>query len=685
MGEWKHTNALINETSPYLLQHAHNPVDWYPWGETALQKSKSEDKPILLSIGYSACHWCHVMERESFEREDIAALMNESFINIKVDREERPDLDAIYMQAVMMLTGHGGWPMTVFLTPNLEPFFGGTYFPPEDRQSMIGFPRLLRSIAQAYRDRRDDLRLDADSIKSALQRGRRMPHSPGKLTTEILTEAASNLLLNFDEQNGGFGSAPKFPPAMALDFLMRSYWRTGTRRFLDAVILSLERMASGGIYDHLGGGFHRYAVDGRWRVPHFEKMLYDNALLSRAYLNGFLLTGCVLCRRTAEETLDYVLHEMTSPEGGFYSSQDADSEGEEGKFYTWDRREVQDLLGNDEAELFIRYFGITDEGELDGRNVLYIPRSASLVARLNNVSEERVRQVVERGRGLLSVARERRIKPHRDEKSLVSWNGMMLRSFAEAAQALDRDDYRAAAVRCAEFLISRCKKDEKLFHSYKDGRATISAFLDDYALSADGLLSLYEATFDTRWLHEANGLVSVMLRQFEDGLEPGFFMSSRDQEQPIYRPKELIDNATPSGNSAAAYVLLRLARFTGDDTWSAPVVRLLEAMSQALSQNPAAYANMLCALDLALHGSTEIAVVGNPQQESTKVLLRQVFRCYLPDKVVCCGLEPEPYPLKGKSQVSGIPTAYVCRYNVCDAPVTGKVQLELALQSPRRV
>jgi hypothetical protein len=678
MSEPQHTNALIHETSPYLLQHAHNLVDWHPWSEKALQKARQEDKPILLSIGYSACHWCHVMERESFENEKTAALMNEFFINIKVDREERPDLDAVYMQAVMMIAGNGGWPMTAFLTPDLEPFYGGTYFPPEDRHGMPGFPRVLQGIAQAYRERRTDIRRDAALVAAEMQKDSLVLHGQDELTTNTLDEAVSQLLLNFDEQNGGFGTAPKFPPAMTLDLLMRSYLRTGTRRFLDVTRQTLGSMACGGIYDQLGGGFHRYSVDARWQVPHFEKMLYDNALLSRIYLHGYLLTGEPLYRRIVEETLAYVMREMTSPEGGFYASQDADSEGEEGKFYTWERREVQDLLGGEGAELFCRYFGITDEGGSDGKNTLHIPRSASLVARLNNVGEEKLHQSIERGKKTLLAAREKRARPFRDEKILAFWNGLMLKSFAEAAQALDCAQYRTAAVRCAEFLLSRLKQDGRLRHSYKDGQARIGAFLDDYACVADGFLSLYEATFDPRWIREATELAAVLVDQFKDTGKPGFFMTSQEQESLVFRPKDWFDNATPSGNSAAAHALLRLARFTGDDAWTRPVMPLLQSLSRPMAQNPAAFSNLLCALDFALSGGIEIAIAGNPLDPSSGPLLREVFQRYLPNKVVACGLDEDPVLLKDRKQIADRPTAYVCRNHVCLAPVT--VASELAAQ-----
>jgi len=674
-------NKLIYETSPYLLQHAHNPVEWYPWGEEALARAKRENTPILLSIGYSACHWCHVMAHESFENEEIAAVMNENFVCIKVDREERPDLDTIYMTAVQMMTGRGGWPMTVFLTPDQVPFYGGTYFPPEDRHGMPGFRRILLGVAQAYRDRREDFHRAVYEMEGELRNSSNPDAAPGKLEHAILDSAVSGIIRNYDARFGGFGSAPKFPPSMALSFLMRSCRRTGEERLLEIVNNTLTKMACGGMYDQIGGGFHRYSVDAQWLVPHFEKMLYDNALLSRVYMDAWLLTRNDLYRTIAGETLDYVAREMMSPEGGFYSSQDADSEGKEGLFFLWRAEEIKTILGDSDGDLFCRYFGVTPEGNFEGKNILFVPRPAEVVARLNNVTEDRMQEVIRRGRHMLFQVRESRIKPGRDEKILTAWNGLMLRAFAEAANALDREDYRRIAVRNGEFLLARLRPDDGLRRSYKNGQARFRAYLEDYAFLADGLISLYEATFDARWLREAESLAEWMIRKFWDPQGKGFFFTPEDHEALIHRPREFYDNATPSGNSVAASVLLRLWRFSGEDKWSRYAVSTMETAAGMMQEHPSAFPYLLCALDSYLAESTEIAVVGDPGDSQTRELLNEIFHCYYPDKVVACGMNADIPLLQNRPPVDGLPTAYVCRNFACDLPVTAARDLGDRLKS----
>src|SRR5215468_3258885 len=479
--EPKYSNHLIYESSPYLQQHSHNPVDWYPWGEAAFTRAQREDKPILLSVGYRACHWCHVQMEESFEDEAIAQLMNDNFISVKVDREERPDLDTIYMNAVQMMTGSGGWPMTVFLTPDGKPFYGGTYFPPVDRYGMPGFPRVLISVAEAYRTRRDEIENSAEGMLGELKRLNRVAAPKagleGELSYEIADHAANHLLRTLDPVHGGFGNKPKFPPSMTLRFLLRQYHRTKDASALNAVELTLNKMALGGMYDQLGGGFHRYSVDEKWLVPHFEKMLYDNALLSRVYTEAFLATGNEFYKRVAVETLDYVAREMTDKEGGFYSTQDADSEGEEGKFFVWTPEEVVALLGEEDARLFNRYFDVSETGNFEGHSILHIDEGVDVIARLMRVSRERLIEAIERGKRILFEAREKRVKPYRDEKILTAWNGLMMRSFAEASRAFDREDYLEIAISNANFLLTRLRRDGRLLRTHKDGESKLNAYL----------------------------------------------------------------------------------------------------------------------------------------------------------------------------------------------------------------
>lgn len=679
MSEKRSTNALAQETSPYLLQHAHNPVEWYPWCEEALRRAREENKPTLLSIGYSACHWCHVMERESFEDEAIARLMNEHFVNIKVDREERPDLDAIYMNAVQLMTGRGGWPLTVFLTPEQVPFYGGTYFPPEDRHGLPGFARVLRSVSDAYREHGERIRRDAAKIAHEIGAATRIAGLRTELDSGLLDAAASGLAAHFDPRHGGFDGPPKFPPSMALDFLMRSYVRTANPHLLEIVEVTLQQMAAGGIRDHLGGGFHRYAVDAGWLVPHFEKMLYDNALLSRVYLEAFLLTGNGLYRRIAEETLDFVLREMTAPEGGFYSSQDADSEGEEGAFYTWRRAEVMALLGDDEGELFCRYFDVSAAGNFEGRNVLHTPRPAALVARWIGVAEERLDEAVARGRRILFEARLRRARPARDEKIVASWNGLMLKSFAQAGCALDRSDYLHAAVRNAEFLTTGLMSAGRLLRTFAAGKAKHPACLEDHAALADALLSLYEATFDLRWLHLAEELAATMLTRFRDPEGGGFYFTADDHEKLIQRPRDIFDNATPSGNSLALHVLLRLWHLTAEERWLEPASEIFEKLAGTAARHPAAFCHLLGALDFHLSGGLQITVAGDAQDSRTRELLRAVYGRYLPNRVIACGTAGEPRLLEGRPQIGDRPTAYVCTGRVCAAPATTAAELAARL------
>ncbi len=680
MTDNNHTNNLINETSPYLLQHAHNPVDWYPWGETALSKARAENKPILLSIGYSACHWCHVMEHESFENEAIAKLMNENFVNIKVDREERPDLDQIYMSAVQMMTGHGGWPMTMFLTPDGVPFYGGTYFPPEDRYSMPGFPRILSSVAEAYRSQQDQVASTATAMLGELRRVGLAEASRELLGTEILDGAFRRISSNYDRTNGGFGGAPKFPPAMNLEFFLRTWHRAGSAEALEMVEHTARKMAEGGMYDQLGGGFHRYSVDAKWLVPHFEKMLYDNALLSQLYLRLYQVTRNPDARRVAEETLDYVIREMTDADGGFYSSQDADSEGEEGKFFVWSRAEILKVLGESDGSLFCDFFNVTDRGNFEGENILNITSSPEDVATRHNVSAEKLHAVIAAGRQKLFELRERRIKPGRDEKVLTAWNGLMLASFAEASAILERSDYLSVAEANAHFLLSHLQKDGLLLRTYKDGEARLNAYLEDYACLIHGLISLYEATGNLTWLEAAVSLANKMIEQFWDETAGGFFFTGSSHEQLIVRSKEFMDNATPSGNSIATLSLLRLGRLIGNEDYRRRATAVLRLVADQIRRYPSAFGFALGALDFYLDSPLEVVIVGSPEP-SLHDLFRAVWQTYLPNRVIALCTRGQDraatlVPLFiGRNALAGQPTAFVCQANTCQTPVHTPEQL----------
>lgn len=673
MTDHKHTNNLINETSPYLLQHAHNPVDWYPWGEAALSRARAENKPILLSIGYSACHWCHVMEHESFENEDIASLMNENFVNIKVDREERPDLDQIYMNAVQMMTGHGGWPMTMFLTPEGVPFYGGTYFPPSDRYNMAGFPRILASVSEAYRSQPEQVASTASTMLGELRRVGLAETSRELLTTEVLDSAFRRIAANYDRTNGGFGGAPKFPPAMNLDFFLHTYHRTGSSEALEMVEHTARKMAEGGMYDQLGGGFHRYSVDAQWLAPHFEKMLYDNALLSRMYLHTYQVSKNPEARRVAEETLDYVVREMTDARGGFYSSQDADSEGEEGKFFVWSRQAVLDLLGERDGNLFCEYFDVTEGGNFEGQNILHITSSIEDVAVRNKISVEQLQATIKTGRQKLFELREQRVKPGRDEKVLTAWNGLMLASLAEASAILERSDYRSVAEANARFLLAHLQKDGLLLRSYKDGEAKLNAYLEDYACLIHGLISLYEATGELTWIESAVSLADKMIEQFWDESAGGFFFTGNRHEQLIVRTKEFMDNATPSGNSIATLSLLRLALLTGNEDYRRRATAVLRLSADQIRRYPSAFGFALSAVDFYLDSPLEVVIVGSPDPR-LDALLRAVWQTYLPNRVVAlCRKEHEQaealIPLfTGRNTLASQPTAFVCRANTCQKP-----------------
>ncbi len=687
--ESEFTNRLIHETSPYLRQHAHNPVDWYPWGQEALDKAKREDKPILLSIGYSACHWCHVMERESFENEAIAEVMNAHFVNIKVDREERPDLDTLYMNYVQMTTGSGGWPMTVFLTPDQIPFYGGTYFPPEDRSGRPGFGRLCLTLAEAYREKREEIEARGPEIVQSLAAMNTLPPGAGKVTAASLDLAFNQLAPRFDRTHGGFTGAPKFPGSMSLAFLLRHFSRAGRQEGRDFVALSLQKMARGGMYDQLGGGFHRYSVDERWLVPHFEKMLYDNALLSRLYLEAYQLDPQPLYARVVEEILDYVVREMQSPEGGFYSTQDADSEGHEGKFFIWTPKEIGEILGEEEGKVFCRYYDVTTQGNFEGANILNVPRPLEQVARELSLSPGELSRILSEGRQRLFREREKRIKPHRDEKILTGWNGMMAVSFVEASVVLQRADYLEVARRNARFLLKHLCRKGRIFRTHKDGVSKLRGYLDDYANLVEQLLALYQATGKREWLDEAVIYNDAMLEQFWNREQAAFFLTGKEHEKLVTPVRDVYDNATPAGSSVAVFNLLKLAILTGNMEYRSIAETNLESMHLPLTRYPNGFGYLLGAADFYLGPVKEIAVVGDLKSGETRRLLEVVHGRFLPNKVVAI-LDPNATDgagdlplLEGKTLVKGRPAAYVCENYTCKAPVTEPSQLELALnQNP---
>jgi uncharacterized protein YyaL (SSP411 family) len=680
-------NRLAHETSPYLLQHKDNPVDWHPWGDEALERARTEERPILLSIGYSACHWCHVMEHESFEDPQVAALMNEHFVNIKVDREERPDLDSIYMGAVQAMTGHGGWPMTVFLTPEGVPFYGGTYYPPEPRFGMPSFRQVLLGVAEAWNERRDAVQRSAGELRQALEQAA-AAHAPrGELGPEVLDRAFQDISARFDPVHGGFAGAPKFPQPMTLEVLLRHWRRTGSAEALRQTEQTLRRMAAGGIYDQLGGGFHRYSVDARWLVPHFEKMLYDNALLARVYLHAFQATGDPAYRRVVEETLAWAEREMLGPEGGFYSTLDADSEGEEGRFYVWSPEETDRHLGDGDGCLFRRFYGVTETGNFEGRSILHVEKPSAEAAVEMGVTEEHLERVLERGRRILHDVRAQRVWPGRDDKVITAWNAMMLHTFAEAARVLENPRYRAVAEANAGFLLRELRPDGALLRTWKDGWAKIGAFLEDHALLVDALLALYAATWDPRWVREARALADTILAEFWDEREGVFYDTARGAERLVVRPRDVFDNATPSGSSAATFALLRLAALTGEERYRRAAARSLEGMSGLLSRHPAAFGHLLSALDFHLAVPREAAFVGTPGEPRTDALLRVASSAYLPNLVVALARPGEEADaareiplLEGRTPVEGHPAAYVCERFACQLPVTDPAALAAQLE-----
>lgn len=688
-------NALADESSPYLLQHKNNPVDWYPWGEEAIQLSKAQDKPIFLSIGYSACHWCHVMEHESFENPELADYLNKHFISIKVDREERPDLDQIYMNAVQTMTGRGGWPMSVFLTPDLKPFYGGTYWPPTAGRGMPGFDQVLAAVNDAWQNRRDQALETADQLTIRLEQMTEVAGEQPQLDHSLIQQAAKQLEGEFDPTHGGFGAAPKFLHTMDMELLLR-VWKSDRRSaWIDMVRHTLDRMAAGGIYDHLGGGFARYSVDEHWLVPHFEKMLYDNALLAKLYTQLFAALPETdsfkqEAARIVRETLDYVLRDMTHPEGAFYSTEDADSlpaddpdgHAEEGLFYTWKPEEIRKVLGEEEADLFCRIYGVTPIGNFESRNILHLPKSIEAQATQLGMDASLLKNKLEKGRKKLFESRATRPRPGLDDKIITCWNGLMIDAMATASKVLEEPRYLIAAQKAADFMLTKMRDSSgKIRHTWRNGVAKIDGFLDDYAALANSLVSLYEATFDESYIDAAADLVDALLDKFTDSELGGFFYSEDAVGELIVRNKELTDNATPGGNSLAATVLLRLGSLLGENRYLNAADRTLQATATWMQKAPGAMGQMLCALDRQLGSSYEVILVG----EGTAELLSEIRRSFLP-RTVLAGTPNGSYQserfkpiLDGKVSLNSKPTLYLCEGNQCRSPIVGIEAIREAL------
>ncbi len=690
-------NQLATETSPYLLQHADNPVEWHPWGEAALAKARAQDKPLLVSIGYSACHWCHVMEHESFENESIARLMNELFVCVKVDREERPDVDEVCMNAVHVMGIPGGWPLNVFMTPEGRPFFGGTYFPPEGKYGRIAWPDLLVRVAELWRDRRGDVMTQAAELSTAVESLGAFAEAAELPEAAMFERAADQIASRFDAHHGGFAGAPKFPPHEALAFLLRRQARTGSAREREMVVLTLRTMARGGIADQLGGGFHRYSVDDRWIVPHFEKMLYDNAQLARVYVEAHQLTGDIEFAEVARRTLDWVAREMTDPAGGFHSATDADSDGREGVYFTWTKPEIERLLGDD-AGLFARAYGITEEGNFEdvhhprrpgepGMNVLHEVYSAEQIAKQERLETADVAARLERARRTLVAERAKRNPPGLDDKIVASWNGLMIGAFAYAGRALGEPRFVESARRAAEFVLGKMRRpDGRLLRTWRAGTAKIPAFLEDHAYLADAFVDLYEATLEIRWLQAARTLAEEMNRLFADEERGGWFHVGRDAETVVTRGKSPVDSSTPSANGVAARATARIAKSTGDDDLRARAERAIRVFRDAMERSPAATLSLVGALDLLVHEDGEIAVAGSPDAPGTRALLEPVHRAYRPGAALAlrdpaqAGEQEALVPwLSGKALVDGAPAVYLCRNHVCRSPITDSKELERAL------
>ena len=678
MTEHKFTNKLIEATSPYLLQHAHNPVNWYPWGAETLELARKHDNPIFLSIGYSACHWCHVMERESFENEEIARLLNDNFICIKVDREERPDLDEIYMNAVQMMTGSGGWPLSAWLTPELEPFFGGTYFPPEDRWGRIGFKNIIERIIHLWENQRNQLLLSAGQITSNLNRISQVHSSDLEFNLSLWHSAVKAIEQNFDKRYGGFGSAPKFPQAMELSFLLRYYFHTGEPQALKMVEKSLQGMANGGIFDQLGGGFHRYSTDEQWLVPHFEKMLYDNALLAVTYLEAYQITRKEFYAEVARATLDYVLREMTAPEGGFYSSQDADSEGEEGKFYVWQKNEIDKILGCDESELFCTVYSVSPGGNWEEKNILFSSFSLQDAAQKFSISKHELKERLEQDRKTLLTVREERILPHKDDKILTSWNGLMSSAMCKGFQVLGDRKYLVTAQKSVDFLLKKLYFHNQILRTYRNGTSHLNGYLPDYAFLVAALIDVYESSFELSYLKHALKINDLMLHKFWDDKQGGFFFTSSDHEKLPTRTRNPYDNPIPSGNSIAVTNLLRLSEFTGNHSFKEKAAQTVKLFAYQIEKSPTGFAALLSALDFFWGKPKEIVITGDQNSTTFADMVTVIHENYLPHKIFAYADSSFSYDniksieilpvIEGKISTDGRAKIFVCEDFNCKNP-----------------
>ena len=681
------SNRLKNETSPYLLQHASNPVDWYPWGSEALKKAEEENKPIFLSIGYSACHWCHVMAHESFENEEIVKIMNEKFVNIKVDREERPDVDALYMKALVALTGHGGWPLSMFLTPDQKPYLGGTYFPPFAKYNRPGFAQILQQAHDYYTGNKDQLEARAQNILQKISLENQAGKGRGVPNDQLVRGAVEILSDRFDEDFGGFGSGMKFPEPMHYNLLLRHWAQTGDS--LDILDKSLTAMAEGGLFDQLGGGFHRYSTDRKWTVPHFEKMLYDNGLLAKLFLDMFQATKQDIYQTIPRETFSWLFREMTSPEGAFYASQDADSEGSEGTYYTWELKEVMNLLGPKHAKVFATAYGLVARGHVDGRNVLHVSERVEPLAEAESIPIFEADHILKKARETLFQAREKRPQPARDEKIITAWNGLMITALAHGSSVLGDSRYLDSATRCADFIWSRQWVSGKLLRVYKDGQSKIDGCLDDYAYFLEGLVTLYEAGLDSRWIERAKELATTMIGEFWDEGEGGFFLSGRSGEQLISKLKNPADEALPSANAIAAQALLKLGRLTGEETYIRKTEETFKSFSGMMERSPVGFTGLLSAMSAFNLPPVEVVFAGPRDHSSFDEMWKTLHTDYRPNKVTLWNEKESTGDLlplaEGKTAEKGEPTVYLCQKNTCHAPVqTGKA-LDKLLDRPQEI